>query len=245
MTHYGKAFYDTRHEYTIYSARTILNIVRALLPRVDSAVDVGCGVGTWLSVLKDGGTAVIQGIDGHWVDKEQLQIPNECFLACDLNRPIDLGRRFDLAISLEVAEHLERKNAKGFVSSLAALSDFILFSAAIPGQGGVGHINEQWPNYWISHFGEEGFVGVDVVRKHVWNDEAIPLWYRQNTLLFVKRERTKDLKIGDPRDAVPGEVYLLTFRRAIAPSVRLAAFQLLDAVKRRLRLAGVSQKAAS
>lgn len=235
VTKYGGGFYDNRHQITVHAARRILGIVSGVVPRVRSAVDVGCGVGTWLSVLGEMGSTDVLGLDGPWVDRRQLEIPEESFLEHDLNDEIDLDRRFDLALALEVAEHLHARRARALVASLTRLSDFVLFSAAIPGQGGVGHVNEQWPPYWISLFHAQGFVGVDIVRKRIWNDESIPFWYRQNILLFVKSERTGDLKLDNLDDAIPGELYLLTFRRAISPSVRLAMHQLLIAVGQGIR----------
>jgi hypothetical protein len=232
---YNADFYKDRHRKTLYSARTILGIVREMLPEIRSAVDMGCGVGTWLSVLKEGGATDIRGIDGPWVVREYLEIPEECFTEHDLSSTITLDTTFDLAISLEVAEHLPAVSARGFVESLTGFSDFILFSAATPHQIGIGHINEQWPNYWISLFEERGYAAVDIVRKRIWNDESIPSWYRQNILLFVKRERCGDIRyIPLLSDLTPPEVYLLTFAKLIAPSVKEARRTWVEAVKRRI-----------
>ena len=190
---YPLAFYEARHESTIYSANAILRVVLGLLPPIRSAVDIGCGVGTWLSVLKNMGVERIQGVDGDWVPVELLDIPADNVIAANLENPIDLGTRFDLAICLEVAEHLSPAAAPRLVSSLADLSDFVLFSAAIPFQGGKHHVNEQWPTYWVDLFREVGYSAVDLVRAPLWNDAAIPVWYRQNTLIFAKEERLAEV----------------------------------------------------
>ncbi len=238
MNLYNNEFYENRHRNTVYSAEKILSIVGEVLPTIASAVDVGCGVGTWLNVLQERGATDIQGIDGDWVNRDFLRIPREDFLEHDLNTDIKLNKKFDLAISLEVAEHIDPDNAGSFVSSLASLSDFILFSAAIPNQGGVGHLNEQWPDYWISLFRDEGFVGMDIVRKRIWDDESIPFWYRQNILLFVKKTRIPDVKIADLSDTIPGELYLLSFKRAmIPPNIMQSLQSLFKAVKRRIKRA--------
>ena len=238
MNLYNNEFYENRHRNTVYSAEIILSIVGEVLPRIASAVDVGCGVGTWLNVLKERGATDIQGIDGDWVNRDFLRIPSEDFLEHDLNRSIKLNKKFDLAISLEVAEHIEPDNARNFVSSLASLSDFMLFSAAIPNQGGVGHLNEQWPDYWISLFRDEGFVGMDIVRKRIWDDESIPFWYRQNILLFVKETRIPDVKVANLSDTIPGELYLMSFKRAMIPPNIMQSLQyLFKAVKRRIKRA--------
>jgi hypothetical protein len=195
MKNYNHNFYKNRNQKTVYSAKTILSTIIDVLPEIKSAVDLGCGVGTWLSVLKEIGLEDIQGFDGPWVEKDLLEIPVENFQAIDLVKPIKLERKFNLAISLEVAEHLPPDAAKMFVDSLVNLSDFILFSAAIPLQGGKNHLNEQWPDYWADIFKEQGYVVLDFIRRRIWNDQNIPTWYRQNILLFVRQERMKDLKI--------------------------------------------------
>jgi SAM-dependent methyltransferase len=146
------------------SAREILPLVLdAVTPA--SAVDIGCGTGNWLSVASELGVDEILGVDGPWV-KAQLAIPAEKFIPHDLSTPLKLGRRFDIALSLEVAEHLPASAARVFVQSLCEVADVVVFSAAIPGQGGRRHINEQWPAYWADLFQE--------------------LQYAQNSMIFVR-----------------------------------------------------------
>jgi len=213
---YSNEFYRDRHKSTVYSARQILAIVLESIPSVHSAVDVGCGVGTWLSALRERGINKIQGIDGPWVDHEQLVIPSDSFAAVDLNIPLPVSTSFDLAISLEVAEHLPEQCADQFVASLTSLSDFVLFSAAIPLQGGYNHVNEQWPGYWVERFAALDYVAFDFVRPVVWNDREIPYWYRQNVLFFSKRERQSDVKHEPtiPLRLVHPELYLAKFGRS-------------------------------
>ena len=195
MKTYTQDFYSNRNQLTIYSANTILSMLLEIIPAIDSAIDVGCGVGTWLSVLKDKGIEDIQGVDGKWVDKRLLVIPKDSFLEADLNKPIQLPRRFDLVISLEVAEHLSNDSASDFVYLLTELSDYILFSAAIPFQGGVNHVNERWQQYWVELFASYEYIVYDFIRKRIWNDDKIPVCYRQNILFFVKKTRTSTIKI--------------------------------------------------
>lgn len=66
------------------------------------------------------------------MNKELLYVSESIFYAHDLTKPLHLNRRFDLALSLEVAEHLPKKSAEIFVDTLCKLSDTIIFSAAIP-----------------------------------------------------------------------------------------------------------------
>ena len=166
------------------------------LPGVASAIDVGCGVGTWLAALREHGVVDVQGLDGPWVSESQLVIPPERFRRADLSQPLDLGRRYELAISLEVAEHLPAGRADGFVADLTSLADFVLFSAAVPGQGGRGHVNEQWAEYWAERFARHGYVACDVVRPALWHDDSIAYWYRQNVLLYVSRARLGEVRVA-------------------------------------------------
>lgn len=154
-----------------------------------SVLDVGCGVGTWLGVARELGFREVLGVEGPWLDPALLRIDRRHVLVCDLDRPLRLGRRFDLAMSLEVAEHLSPQAARGFVASLVAHGDLVLFSAAVPLQGGTHHVNEQWPDYWAALFAEHDFLAVDIVRPAIWEDRRIPWWYRQNALVFAAAAR--------------------------------------------------------
>jgi hypothetical protein len=150
-----------------------------------SVVDVGCGLGVWLSVFRDHGVEDIFGVDGAYVEKDMLNIPVERFLAADLQEPLRLKKRFDLVVSLEVGEHLPPACARGFVDSLVQLGPAVLFSGAIPFQGGIDHLNEQWQDYWCRLFQERGYVPIDCVRRKVWNNENVQWYYAQNTILYV------------------------------------------------------------
>ena len=125
MAHYDLDFYKDRHGSTLYAAKTILQLALDQLTRVDSIVDVGCGVGTWLNACREKGIEDTLGLDGPWVPKDLLVIPEEHFLDLDFNAGLvpKIERRYGLAICLEVAEHIEPDKAGQFVDFLAALSD--------------------------------------------------------------------------------------------------------------------------
>jgi hypothetical protein len=106
----------------------------------------------------------------------------------DLTRPIQIDRQFDLVVSLEVAEHLPKSCAKTFIRSLTKLGPVILFSAAIPFQGGTAHLNEQWPDYWANYFKDNGYAAIDCLRKRVWQDDKLDWWYAQNILVFSRKD---------------------------------------------------------
>lgn len=150
-----------------------------------SVVDVGCGVGAWLAVARAHGISDVLGLDGAYVQRNQLQIPSAQFLSAELSNPPPLARRFDLVLSLEVAEHLPATQAAEFIAYLTGLGPVVLFSAAAPQQGGDGHLNEQWPAYWAALFAEHGFAALDCLRPRFWNCPDLEFWYAQNTLLYV------------------------------------------------------------
>ncbi len=188
---YGAAFQDFIRNDSLRSAERVVPIVVSLL-RPRSVVDVGCGTAAWLSVFARNGATTILGIDGDYVDRAALMIPSDRFLGYDIGRPLQIGRRFDLAMSLEVGEHVPPRSVNEYVDNLASLADTILFSAAIPNQGGIGHVNEQWPEYWKELFEARGYVVVDCLRRRIWNDALVERWYRQNMLLFVKPSVLRD-----------------------------------------------------
>lgn len=155
-----------------------------------SVIDFGCGIGTFLNVFLQNGINDIVGLDGNWVDQKLLEanIPSGLFQPVNLEDDINLGRRFDLAICLEVAEHLPQNKAETFVNNLVNASDLIVFSAAIPYQGGQNHINEQWPNYWQDLFENRGYRMFDVIRYRLWDNPQVFFWYKQNIFVFAKKE---------------------------------------------------------
>ena len=172
-----------------HSAHLILSRLFGMY-RPQSVLDVGCGLGTWLEVARELGVADVFGVEGGWLDKKLAKIPNHLLRTCDLEQKFDLGRRFDLVICLEVAEHLSADAATRFVESLTAHSDVILFSAAIPFQGGHHHVNEQFPDYWEARFQAWGYQVVDCIRHDIWNDDSVLWWLRQNIMVFAKSALT-------------------------------------------------------
>lgn len=184
MNPYTKSFFQEQAERSEASAARVLPELLSLLsPK--SAVDVGCGVGTWVKTLKSHGVEDSLGIDGSYVDRASLLIQADSFFACDIQEPIVLARTFDLAISLEVAEHLSFERAQSFIADLCKLAPVVLFSAAIPGQAGTNHINEQWPTYWAALFKQNGFVIVERFGERFWSDPSVGPEYAQNMFIYA------------------------------------------------------------
>ena len=164
-----------------------------------SVVDVGCGEGWWCRRFEQAGVGRVVGVDGPWVAAD---------VTVDLDRPPypNLGR-FDLAVCLEVAEHVAASHADRLVAWLVSLAPIVVFSAAVPGQGGEGHVNEQPPGYWAGLFATHGYGGSGALRQAIWDDDRVSWWYRQNLLVF-----------GDPdlpADGCPHVLHpqMLTWRR--------------------------------
>lgn len=180
-----RKYIHTSELHNMTSPNLIVPIVFDIFPNIKSVVDFGCGLGTWLRVFKEHGVPEILGLDGEWCDKSQLlkNISESEFKTVDLEQPVALDKTYDLVISLEVAEHLSEKSADTFVRSLVNAGKVILFSAAIPGQGGFNHINEQFPEYWKEKFLKQGYIFHDIIRDKIWDISEIDFWYKQNMFI--------------------------------------------------------------
>ncbi|WP_195819665.1 class I SAM-dependent methyltransferase [Roseobacter sp. MH60115] len=204
MTHvYSDTFFDYIDQSARASAQSFTQLLYPLL-RPESVIDLGCGRGVWLNEWQRAGARDVLGADGDYVDPDTLDIPREAFLPANLTAPLDIDRRFELAQSLEVGEHLPAAAAETLVSSLTAASDRVLFSAAVVGQGGEFHINEQPLSYWQTLFAARGYRAFDCVRPHLRDNRRVAPWYRYNTILYVNEAG----RAGLPDDILRHEVPL-------------------------------------
>lgn len=174
-------------------------IIKLLNPK--SVVDIGCGLGTFLNVFKRLGVNDVLGIDGPWINKDLLHkyIKPEEFLEQDLEKNIKLDKKYDLVVSLEVAEHISKDSADIFVQNLVNSGTLILFSAAIPYQGGQNHINEQWLTYWEEKFAKHNYIIHDIMRPIFWDKTEIRWWYKQNMVLITP----EDFKLKSDKKTLP------------------------------------------
>lgn len=121
-----------------------------------SVVDIGCGPGEYIAELARRGVDVV-GVDGSSSVLKLLKIEPDKFILHDLTKPLQLARRFDLCLCMEVAEHIETRHSSALIDTLCRSSKVVFFTAAPPGQGGHDHINEQSPEFWAELFQSHGF----------------------------------------------------------------------------------------
>lgn len=184
---YDAGFYADQVDDSARAAAVILPIVFAPLAPA-RVIDIGCGQGAWLAAAGALGATTLTGLDGAWVERDKLRDPRIAFHPTDLAGEFAPPARHDLCISVEVAEHLPASRADGFVAQCCAAADAVVFSAAVPLQGGTEHVNEQRASRWAARFAAQGFDAFDVVRARVWEDARVSWWYRQNVVVYAKRD---------------------------------------------------------
>lgn len=193
MTHvYSNTFFDYIDQGARSSAQAFIQHLQGWIAP-SSVLDLGCGRGVWLNEWRRAGADDVIGVDGDYVDRSNLLIPEESFCARDLTSMLDLERRFDLAQSLEVGEHLPESGSDALVDSLTSASDIVLFSAAVVGQGGEFHINEQPLSFWQKKFEARGYHAYDCLRPLLKGDTSVEPWYRYNAVLYANTKGKEKL----------------------------------------------------
>jgi len=200
MGKYGNEFYVDMEIASIMSAKEIIPI---LINRYQpfSVVDVGCGTGAFAREFLHNGVSDVLGYEGEWMRKVKTLLQKDKYVYVDISKELRTSRTYDLCLCLEVAEHLDYSSARTLVSTLTSLSPRVVFSAAIPHQGGNHHVNEQWPEFWALLFAEKGFSLEWDPRLLIWNNSNIASCYRQNLLVFEKvttKEATIPLSLVHP-----------------------------------------------
>lgn len=180
---------------SIEAAQAAVRVLQPILHWPSSILDLGCGVGAWSKAFADSGVPTQTLVDHPANQANNLVFRPTSFLQIDLETELPPVHRVDLGICVEVVEHLSEKRALAAVHYLSACTDTILFSAAVPRQGGVQHINEQFPHYWQELFKSLGFTRYDCIREHLLHQANIPFHFKQNLYLFV---RNKQVFRGDP-----------------------------------------------
>lgn len=228
---YSPSVYRVIEDSAIDSAEEVTSLLWKLF-QPTSVVDVGCGTGAWLASFRRYGVQTVLGIDSYDHDKVPNRLSRAEYRKADLTQPLPFDQKFDLALCLEVAEHLPPSAAPTLVENLTKLSNVIVFSAAIPGQMGFGHVNERWPSFWCRLFDRAGFRTVDRLRFAVWNNPRVEFWYSQNLLVFVRRnpaphsagvEKLLALPVPDGLPLVHPRIYSYRSRGEIGGFTRRSA----------------------
>jgi SAM-dependent methyltransferase len=219
---YNSKFYRGQSGGSAASAKAIVPTI-CELTKPKSVLDVGCGIGAWGLEFKRNGVADVCGIDGPWVDKSQVLLSREEFVAFDFLSneapPPQLPReKFDLVVSFEVLEHIEKSKAESLVRFMTSKTDVVIAGAAPPGQGGRNHVNEQWPEYWVQQFAKFGFVAFDILRPLLWHTPHVEPPYVQNSIMYFRgsvpqtiKERGESIAIsalGSPRSIIHPAMFL-------------------------------------
>lgn len=185
---YGATFLDQIYSGSYSSAIVLLERLREFCG-VESIIDFGCGPGAWLTAARD----VFKlepnhsvGVDGSYA-QSRVEALGHRFIACDFRKSFVIAEHADLCICLEVAEHLPAARAGELVAALSQAAPKVMFSAAMPLQGGTGHLNEQYLDYWISMFGQHEMDVFDIFRPSCWTNSAVLPWYAQNAVVFVAK----------------------------------------------------------
>jgi SAM-dependent methyltransferase len=236
---YDGRFYDANVRMNAPSATKVVGVVLLAWP-ITSVLDVGCARGTWLREWAEAGVKDFHGVDGLHVDEGGLLIERSHFTPADLGSGFDLGRKFDLVQSLEVAEHLPGSASAAFVALLVRHSrGLVLFSAAPPGQGGENHINEHSYDFWRGHFRDCGYHAMDWIRPRLANDRAVSYWYRYNLILYASEPMMERLPADVLRSQVPEDEPIPD----VSPRLFQARKQLMRALPQSVILALVRIKA--
>ena len=199
---YSLKFYKSVDSRANESANSIFAILDKFLDvkRLKSIIDVGCGSGAWLNVALKNTSARVYGYDL----PESIEINQSRFIG-NFNTRLELVisdfetkkelkfQPAQLGICLEVLEHLKDETGIRILDSMSSSCELILFSAATPGQGGTGHINERRHSYWLDKFRGHGFEVYDCIRPELQKSTSSARYYSLNTFLLVK---SSSLRLG-------------------------------------------------
>lgn len=171
--------------------RRLADCINEVVGVQGSAVDIGCGIGLQTKRLMELGWG-ISGMDPAPVAIELCE-PGIHIVPFDLTKPIT-GDKHDTVICTETAEHISQEHADTIVANVAGLArNFIVWSAAAPGQEWEGHVNLQPPAYWLEKFAARGWVPAQTktikLRDRMLETNAQHVLGRQNFFVLVPKTK--------------------------------------------------------
>ena len=194
LTVYDGDFFDSNQEeglsMTIWSVPLFQKIFN-----FKSLIDVGSATGHYLKTCIDAGVDDVMGLEGSPEAFKKLIVDKKYVIMHDFRDPYTFHRKWDLAISIEVAEHIDGIYADNYVKILTDSSDTVLLTAAPPGQGGTAHVNEQPQEWWIARFSTFGFAYDKATTRQVKEgiEEAeekgfgVAPWLKPNVMVFRRK----------------------------------------------------------
>jgi Methyltransferase domain len=212
------------------SQRTILAYL-AEIRAFRSVVEFGCGRASWLHAARQLGAKEIRGYDNIEMPMERRGLTPQQFVRANINQPIELEKKFDLAICVGGTQEVSESTSATLIQTLCAASNWILFAAALPYQSGKRLANEFWLESWAKLFSDSGFTCYDILRRTFWHDARVAYYYRQSVCLFIRPGAHYALKArgfepsARPPSLVHPEMYLraasrIPGRRDIGARVR-------------------------
>lgn len=201
--------FQTSIKRTYSVAQRIIPLLIAIFGVPESVIDLGGGGGGWLKAFQEQGTKKILCIDNPCIKPKDLVISYENFMPFDLSNNLPEPIKCDFCISTEFAEHVSLKMSEKIVDFLTQSAPIILFSAAIPGQGGGGHINEQRHSFWKKLYEDKGYERFDLIRETILFDDTIPFWFRQNLYVYVNINYLKENNLELKKSFIPDEFELI------------------------------------
>ncbi|MCC5833745.1 MAG: class I SAM-dependent methyltransferase [Opitutales bacterium] len=183
-------------------ARKVFDHIELKRCHFDSIIDVGGAQGAWLHAARERFKATrIRCYDHPDMRTRELLIDSENYTFCDLEQREKQFNQADLAICVECLEHLSPDAAERVFELLCSSASALLFSAALPRQDGVGHINGRWSAHWRRRLLDNGFVEMTDFKRKILFDSSIPYYLRQNLSLYIKKdEGIKCIQLARPND---------------------------------------------
>jgi 2-polyprenyl-3-methyl-5-hydroxy-6-metoxy-1,4-benzoquinol methylase len=183
---YDDAFYDETREMKAATFRSVAEILDRRLT-FQSVFDIGCGAGQLLRAFAQLGKQTV----GCEISEAGIrQAGNDLIVfQADAGQRILLSRHFDLVTCIEVAEHLDRRNADRLVENCTTYAEQVFFTAAVEGQVGVGHINLQPRRFWVDLFEKRGFSWQQAVSEQIrqeMRDAEVVSWIVENMMVFSR-----------------------------------------------------------